>query len=229
MAAATQELSTPAGTAESSRPLLWARLGSILSILPLGIWTVVHLWHNLAVLRSPEDWQKQVTEYAHPISSALTFILVLAPLILHALWGVQRLFSFRPNNGAYNTFDNLKYLLQRITAAGVFFFIGAHLWLAMLHPRLTTGQAEPFSDIAAEMHHHLPTLLVYLLGTLGVAYHLGNGLYSFAWSWGLMAGRRSFRSIGLLSVLTFAGVLAMAWTVIFALYSAGANLPPVAD
>ena len=31
-------------------PLLWARAASLVSILPLGIWTTSHLWNNLAAL-----------------------------------------------------------------------------------------------------------------------------------------------------------------------------------
>ena len=45
----------------------------------------------------------------------------------------------------------------------------------MLKPRITEGHAEAFADIAQEMHFHTPTLVVYVLGTLGVAYHLANG------------------------------------------------------
>ena len=64
----------------------------------------------------------------------------------------------------------------------------------MLHPRLTTGRPEPFADIAHEMHHHVPTLVVYVLGTLGVAYHLANGLHTFAMGWGIVSSRRALKS-----------------------------------
>jgi succinate dehydrogenase / fumarate reductase, cytochrome b subunit len=59
-----------------------------------------------------------------------------------------RLFSFRPNNLAYNNYGNLKYILQRITAVGALFFLGAHIWLAFLRPRLLGGAPEAFADIA---------------------------------------------------------------------------------
>jgi hypothetical protein len=59
---------------------------------------------------------------------------------------------------AYAYYDNLKYLLQRLAAIGVQLFLEAHLWLAMIHPRLVPGHPEPFSDIAFEMRFHTPTL-----------------------------------------------------------------------
>src|SRR5262249_7952841 len=171
---------------------LWTRLGSFLSIVPLGIWTVNHLWKNLAAFQGAEAWERSVTQYAHPVAEALTLLVVLAPLLIHTLWGIQRLFTFRPNNLANPYYDNFKYLLQRLSGVGVLVLLGAHLWLAMIHPRLLQGRPEPFSDIAYEMRFHTPTLVVYLLGTLAVCYHLANGLFGFVWTWGIVSGRHSF-------------------------------------
>ena len=64
---------------------------------------------------------------------------------------------------------------------------GAHLWLAMLQPRLVEGHAETFADLAEHMHFHAPTLVVYVLGILGVAYHLANGLQTFCMGWGIVS------------------------------------------
>jgi succinate dehydrogenase / fumarate reductase cytochrome b subunit len=205
-----------------SNSLRWARLGSLVSILPLGLWTVNHLWDNLAAFRGAEAWQEAVTEHPHPVAHFLTLALVLLPLILHAIWGVGRLFSFRPNIGAYPNFNNLKFLLQRVSAAGALAFLGAHIWLAMLRPRLLEGHAETFADISREMHHHGPTLGVYLLGTLGVVYHLANGLSSFAWTWGLVSGRKSFRGLDVVAIASFLLMWGMAWGAIYALHQAGA-------
>jgi len=100
-------------------------------------------------------------------------------------------------------------------------FIGAHLWLALLYPRLVQGRPEPFSDIAYEMRFHTPTLVVYLLGTLAVSYHLANGLFGFAWTWGIAEGRRSFRRINVLATITFVVLMCFSWGAIYALWSAG--------
>jgi len=197
------------------------RLASLLAIAPLGAWTVLHLWHNLRAFDGPEAWQSAVTEYSHPVAQLLTLLVVLLPLVLHAAWGIGRIATSRPNNLRYGSYPNLKYLLQRASAVGVLFFLGAHLWLAMLEPRLTEGHAEPFADIAHEMRFHRPTLVIYLLGTLGVAYHLANGLQSFAMGWGLVGSRRAIRQLEGLSVLTFLVLLGMSWGAVYALYSAG--------
>jgi succinate dehydrogenase / fumarate reductase, cytochrome b subunit len=200
---------------------LRSRLGSLLSVVPLAIWTINHLWNNLSAFQGASQWQADVTEYRHPLVFFASGTIALLPLVIHTVWGIGRLLSAQPNNAKYNYFGNIKYALQRLSAIGILFFLGAHIWLAMLHPRITTGRPEPFADIAHEMHHHGPTLAVYVLGTLGVAYHLANGLHLFTMSWGLVASRRALKRLEWVSISLFVLFLAMSWGTIYALWSAG--------
>jgi succinate dehydrogenase / fumarate reductase cytochrome b subunit len=197
-------------------------MASLLAVAPLGVWTVLHVWSNLAAYDGAGAWQRSVTEHAHPAATFFTSALVLVPLLLHTIWGIQRLRTMKPNNARYGTFENLKYLLQRASAVGVLLFLGAHLWLAFLHPRFVEGRPEQFGDIAHEMHHHGPTLLVYVLGTLGVAYHLANGLHGFAMGWGLVVSKDAMKKAQRASLVFFALLLAASWGAIFGLYRAGA-------
>lgn len=201
------------------------RLGSLLAVFPLGVWTVNHLWSNLSAWRGASAWQADVTEYSHPLAFFLSSVVALLPLGLHVVWGVGRLASTRPNLGRYRYFGNLKYVLQRLSAIGLALFLGAHLWLAMLRPRLSNGRPEPFTDIAHEMHHHTPTLVVYTLGVLGIAYHLANGLQTFAMGWGLVSSRRALVKLNVFAGLVFVTLLAMGLGAVYALYEAGSSLP----
>jgi succinate dehydrogenase / fumarate reductase cytochrome b subunit len=200
---------------------LRARLASFLAVMPLGVWTVAHLWSNLSVFRGPAAWEEDVTHFSHPVAHFATMVLALVPLALHTVWGVRRLASSRPNNLRYRSFANLKYAIQRLSAIGVLLFLGAHVFKAMIEPRLVHGHAETFADISTQMGHHPPTLAVYLLGTLGVAYHLGNGLQTFAMGWGLTTSRRALARFEILSYATFILVLGMSWGVIWAMWRAG--------
>ncbi|HEY8040610.1 MAG TPA: hypothetical protein VIF15_12480 [Polyangiaceae bacterium] len=211
--------------AEARSSFLRARLASALAVFPLGVWTFVHLWHNLAAFQGPEAWQTAVTEYEHPFAQALTGVVVLLPLAIHTVWGIGRLVSSRPNNVRYRFYANLKYLVQRLAGVGLLLFLGAHLWLALLKPRVTEGHAEPFADIAQEMHFHRPTTIVYVLGTLAVAYHLANGLQTACMGWGVVASRRGLRRLELATWVTFLLLLAMGWAGVYALWAAGAAAP----
>jgi succinate dehydrogenase / fumarate reductase cytochrome b subunit len=212
--------------AQPAKGFVFARLGSLFGVLPLGIWTFFHLWNNLSAFRGAPAWQEAVTQHPHPIAEALTFFMVFAPLLIHAAWGIARLASSRPNNQHYGYYGNLKYILQRLSAIGLLGFLMAHVWLAFIHPRFFTGGPEPFADIAAHMAHHPPTLLVYLAGTVGLAFHLGNGLTTWAWSWGLLRSQRAVNRFDKVALLTFVLLWAMSWTAIYALYQAGTSLPP---
>jgi succinate dehydrogenase / fumarate reductase cytochrome b subunit len=190
----------------------------VLSLLPLGVWTVVHLWHNLAAFEGADAWQKAVTVYPHPLAQLATLVIVLLPLAIHLAWGLTRLGTTRPNNLRYASFANLLYILQRLSAVGVLLFLAAHIWKAALEPRLVEGHAETFASISHEMHFHTPTLVVYLLGTLGVSYHLANGLSSFAMGWGLATSRRAIEKLTIWSMVAFAILLLMSWGAIYGLY-----------
>jgi succinate dehydrogenase / fumarate reductase cytochrome b subunit len=199
-----------------------SRLASLLGVVPLGVWTIAHVWHNLSAFQGKQAWETEVTEYPHPVAQAMTAIVVLLPLAIHAVWGIARMTTSRPNNTQYAFYGNLKYLLQRLSAIGLLLFLGAHLWLALLHPRLVQGHAEVFEDIAQEMHFHTPTLVVYILGTLAVSYHLANGVQSFCMTWGIVSSQRGLKRMEGAVLGFFVVLLAMCWAAVYALYAAGA-------
>jgi len=215
-------LAAPVSASRQRANFVQARVASVLAVVPLGLWTVLHIWHNLSAFQGPEAWQAAVTEYPHPFAEAFAAIVVLLPLALHTMWGVTRLATSRPNNNRYPFYGNLKYLLQRLSAVGVLLFLGAHLWLAMIRPRLVTGQPEPFADISHEMHYHWPTLATYLLGTVGVSYHLANGMQTFCMTWGIVSSERGLRRLEQSAIAVFVLMLAMSWSVVYALWAAGA-------
>lgn len=216
---------THANAASSSRSnFISERLGSALAIVPLGVWTLNHLWNNLAAFQGGAAWQKAVTEYPHPLAEGVTLAIVLLPLVWHTIWGLGRIFQTRPNYPRYGYFANLKFILQRVAGLGLLAFLGAHLWLAFLHPRLVEGHVEPFADIAHEMHFHKPTIVVYILGVLAIAYHLANGLQTALMTFGATVTKASLRKWEIMAWAMFLLMLAMGWGAIFALYRAGAQL-----
>jgi succinate dehydrogenase / fumarate reductase cytochrome b subunit len=198
-----------------------ARVASFLAVFPLGAWTFFHLWHALFAFEGADAWQKALTTYPHPIAEGLTGVLVLLPLALHTIWGIGRLVTSRPNNVRYRLYSNVKYTLQRLSAVGVLLFLGAHLWLAMLKPRLVEGQAETFADLAQHMHFHMPTLVTYVLGILGVAYHLANGVQTACMGWGVATTERALRRLEWVAMSIFVLLLVMGWGAVYALWAAG--------
>jgi succinate dehydrogenase / fumarate reductase, cytochrome b subunit len=215
---------SPAAGANRSS-FLQARLASFLAIAPLGAWTFFHLWNNLAAFYGAAAWEASVTGYSSPVAQLFTGCLVLVPLAVHTVWGIGRLFTSQPNNVRYRAYGNLKYIIQRVAAVGVLLFLGAHLWHAMILPRMTTGRGEAFTDIAHEMRFNPPTLIVYVLGTLGMTFHLANGLQTAAMGWGIVTSKAALKRLEWMVIAVFLLLLAMAWSVVGVLWVAGGALP----
>lgn len=217
---------------------LFPRLGSVLAIAPLGVWTAWHLWENLYSWRGASVWSERVvdttitatgpTYTGNPVSSALVSVVVFAPLLIHLVWGLRRLGMTKPNG--YRFFGNAKYVLQRLSALGLLGFIAAHVFLARISPALhsPTGH-ESFEDLAAHMRHHPPTLVVYLLGVLGTTFHLANGVYTASFIHGLAASPKAQRRMQVFSIALFLLLLGIGWAAVAGLYVAGSDFVPPAD
>ena len=202
---------------------LSSKTASLLGLMPLGVWTVNHLWNNLHAIRGGESWERAVTQHRGPGFQLVTYAVVLLPLAIHAVWGVVRVPGTRVQ-AATSAFANVRHVLHRLAGLGILAFLGAHLWLALLRPRLLHGGPEPFDDLAREMRFHRPTLLVYLLGVLGTAYHLANGVQAVMAGWAPRPWGGSMNRLSLLAALVFLGTLALGWGAIFALWRAGGLL-----
>ena len=214
--------SVPADARTIARDFMLARLGSLFAFLPVGVWTLVHLWNQLAAYSSPEEWQQAVTGHSSPASEALVFALVLGPLLWHTVWGIIRMLRSRPNL-RIGWFSNLRYIVQRLSAIGLLLFLGAHLYLAWFEPRFIRGHPEVFADISREMRFHTPTLVVYVLGVLAIAYHLANGLWSFlSMGWGVTVSKSGIAWMERIALLFFFVLLAIGWAAIYGLYAGGA-------
>ena len=214
--------SVPADARTIARDFMLARLGSLFAFLPVGVWTLVHLWNQLAAYSSPEEWQQAVTGHSSPASEALVFALVLGPLLWHTVWGIIRMVRSRPNV-RIGWFSNLRYIVQRLSAIGLLLFLGAHLYLAWFEPRFIRGHPEVFADISREMRFHTPTLVVYVLGVLAIAYHLANGLWSFlSMGWGVTVSKSGIAWMERIALLFFFVLLAIGWAAVYGLYAGGA-------
>ncbi len=212
---------TTAEKPAASTSVFSSRLGSVLAFAPLAVWTTWHLYANLSAFDSPERWEAAVTHSSAPLVEVITSAVVLFPLVFHTIWGIRRLRIVKPNNVTYSGLDNLKFLLQRLSAVGLLGFLLAHIYKARIDPLVFHGRHETFRDISWHMHHHIPTLVVYLLGVLAVAYHLANGLATGSITWGLAATAKAQERMKQLSYVFFVLLLGMGYATIYALWGAG--------
>lgn len=165
---------------------------SLLGIVPLGVYVVLHLWTNVSSLGGPAAWDAALAaSRSHPGFLLLEILLGLA-LLIHTVVGLQLLRRWRPNNLQVRTFSNLKFFLQRLAGLGVGLFVVAHVIKARILPALSPAGKESWHGMREALSEPV-TLTVYILGLLGVSYHLANGLWTALITWGVTVSERAQR------------------------------------
>jgi succinate dehydrogenase / fumarate reductase cytochrome b subunit len=208
-------MSTAAPASISAAPAF--RIGkklvlSIFGVVPLGVYVFCHLWTNLSSLGGAEAFNQALeASRHHPATIVLEVFGLGVPLLVHTGLGVREILRGRPNNATYGYFGNLEFILQRVAAVGLLLFIGAHVWLARIHPALG---AAPFHETWEGMHEALsepPTFIVYTLGMLGVSYHLANGLRTASMRLGLVVSAPAQRRMQWVAAAIMIVLLAMSF------------------
>lgn len=190
---------------------LLRRMHSLSGIVPVGAFLVEHLLTNSYAWLGHMRYNEAVAWLQHlPYLLALEIFLIFIPLAFHGLYGLVLALASRPNPFAYTYMANQRYTWQRITGYIVFVFLIVHL----LHYRFAylVGDA-PFTlanPTTAGYDYFLTTkagmfawsvfgilvpvwLLVplYVIGTTAAVFHLANGIWKFASTWGITAGIES--------------------------------------
>jgi len=178
----------------SHNDFLRRKLFSFFGLVPMAIYVVVHLAAHGLSHRGGVAWERRLNDWHdNPFYWPVVIAFIYLPFTFHTVYGLILALRGRPTgSGGLNSFGYIKYLLQRLSAVGIVLFLGAHIWKTRIEPALH-GERLDFHHMV-EGFHHLPTIIVYVLGTLGVAFHLSNGLWLAAITWGLTVSRTSQRA-----------------------------------
>lgn len=193
---------------------LLRRLHSLTGIL-FGGYLLIHLLVNATILQG-DIYQVQVNKiHDLPFLPVLEWALIFLPLLFHAIYGIWITLTGQPNVVNYPFARNWLYLLQRISAAIVFFFILFHV-LALKYKLFGANLAFDARDALRTASRHLQAFafiayVVYPLGILAACFHLANGFWTAAITWGLTVSAASQKRWGLvclgLFIVTFAAGL----------------------
>ena len=192
---------------------LLRRLHSLTGLV-FGGYLVVHLVVNATLSQgtNPDIYQMQVDKiHSLPLLLILEWVLIFLPILFHALYGIWITVNGQPNVNQYPFGKNWFYLLQRISAIIIAAFIPFHV-LAM---KGFFGPALRFDPHHATLtvidHINASPLLayfVYPLGILASCFHLANGFWTAAITWGLTVSAAAQRRWGLVCIGIFVATLA---------------------
>lgn len=177
----------------SRTQFLLRRLHSLSGIVPVGGYLLFHWFENLKALSGPDAYNALIREIGQlapaPYFYVIEWSVILLPLLFHALFGFMIWFTGTPNVGRYPYRRNWLYALQRWTGAIAFAFIVFH-FLQWRWTSIARGSAITYGEVSHDLGNSA-VLAWYVVGNVAAAFHLGNGLYGFAWSWGLAVSQRA--------------------------------------
>lgn len=212
---------------------LLRRLHSLTGVIPIGVFLLFHLTTNASIVwgrLSGGGAAGAVKTFQHEVNfihslPALLLIEVFGlwlPIAFHAILGVVYAVGGRPNVAHYAYQANRRYTLQRLSGyfgvLFVFYHVATLRWgWTFLIPGGTQWSAEyAASTMGAALRGGpggmtIPGLLVsafYMLGVSLLVFHLANGLWTAAITWGLTISEQAQKRWG--QVCAVIGVLLMA-------------------
>src|SRR6185436_12414474 len=123
----------------------------------------------------------------------------------------------KPNALNYGYARNWFYVFQRATGIFLFFFLLFHILnfrfglIPGLNETPVAGNSDQAYAIVSGEFQSITIMVVYILGVLATAWHLGYGFFLFAVDWGIVIGQKAQRitlyaCLGLTVVLGVTGI-----------------------
>lgn len=167
----------------------WRRLHSLLGLFPIGIFLVEHMFINSLALKGEASFNQGVALLdSIPYLLAVEVIIIFAPIIFHALYGLWVVYLTKNNILNYNYFRNWLFYVQRVTALITLLFVGWHVWILRFSSELMPSNA--FAVVSQALQNPL-VIVLYVIGLLSTFGHFSNGLWSFLVTWGITIGEKA--------------------------------------
>jgi succinate dehydrogenase cytochrome b subunit len=193
------------------------RLHSLTGLV-FGGYLIVHLLVNATIAQGGIVYQQQVDKiHSLPFLPVVEWTFIYLPFLYHTIYGLWITVTGQPNVTNYPYAKNWFYLLQRISAIVIVAFILFHI-MALKYGLFGTNLSfEPhraLGTVGRHFDHAFLVWFVYPIGILASCYHLANGFWTAAITWGLTISESAIRRWGYLcaglGVLLFlAGMIAL--------------------
>ena len=193
------------------------RLHSLTGLV-FGGYLVVHLLVNATIAQGGIVYQQQVDKiHSLPFLPVIEWTFIYLPILYHTIYGLWITVTGQPNVTNYPYARNWFYLLQRVSAIVIVLFMLFHI-LALKYGMFGTNLSfEPhraLGTVGRHFDHPFLVWFVYPIGILASCYHLANGFWTAAITWGLTVSddaikRWGYLCAGLGVLLFVAGMIAL--------------------
>ncbi|MFQ3542569.1 succinate dehydrogenase cytochrome b558 subunit [Halobacillus rhizosphaerae] len=181
------------------------RLHSLLGVVPIGIFLLVHLTVNYFAIRGPESFNS-ASEFMEslPYLFIMEVFVIYLPLLFHAIYGVYIAFTAKSNLSNFGYFRNWMFMIQRVTGIITLIFIAWHVWETRI--AITFGWAELNYQLMEDILTEPFFFWFYIVGVISTTFHFANGLWSFFVSWGITVSPRSQLIMTYASIIVFVAI-----------------------
>jgi succinate dehydrogenase / fumarate reductase cytochrome b subunit len=191
------------------------KLHSLLGVIPVGGFLIVHLLVNYFATQGRERFTEQVEIMESiPFLIVIEILFIFLPLLYHAVYGLYIAFQAKHNVGNYGYMRNVMFFLQRVTGVITLIFIVWHVWQTRIQIAIQDIAPEHFFDMMVAIFNSPAMIAFYVIGLLSATFHFSNGMWSFLVSWGITVGPRAqqistYVWLGFFVILSYIGLMAM--------------------
>jgi succinate dehydrogenase / fumarate reductase cytochrome b subunit len=217
------------------------RLHSLSGIVPIGMFLMIHLTTNASIVwgrfaGSKEGVDGGAATFQHEVNfiHSLPFLLLIEifglwlPIAFHAVLGVYYARTGTGNTGAYPYNGNWRYRLQRLSGYVGVLFIFYHVatlrwgWTFLVPGGAEWSAEHAASTMAAAIQGSTSGLTFlgflvaafYMAGVSLLVFHLANGLWTAAITWGLTVSEGAQRRWGYICGAIGMGLMLAAWSAV---------------
>ncbi|MFD2117678.1 succinate dehydrogenase cytochrome b558 subunit [Paenibacillus yanchengensis] len=171
------------------------KLHSLLGIIPLGMFIIVHgLANYQAFERGPEGFSKAVNLInSMPLLPVLEILGIYLPLLFHGIYGLYVAYQSDSNMGRFKYERNWAFTAQRLTGVVTFIFVFWHVYQTRLQVYLGKITSDQLGSTMNEIANNPWFFAFYVIGVLAAVFHFSNGLWAFLISWGITVGPKAQR------------------------------------
>jgi succinate dehydrogenase / fumarate reductase, cytochrome b subunit len=193
---------------------LLKRLHSLTSLV-FGGYLVVHLTINATLIEGTRHagaisiFTQQVQKiHSLPFLWAIEWAFIFLPIIFHSIYGIWIALSGQPNAVNYPFARNVFYVLQRVSTIIIVVFMMVHVlgFKGIFGDRLAFDPSVQGTVLSVKGHimaHWSLAYVLYPVGVLASCFHLANGFWGAAVTWGLAISSAAQRRWGMLCVGVF--------------------------
>lgn len=188
---------------------MYRKLHSLLGVIPVGLFLVVHLTVNYFATRGAESYNA-ATHFMEslPFRYVLEIFVIFLPLLFHAIYGLYIAFQAKHNTNSYSYLRNWMFRLQRTSGVITVIFLAWHVWETRI--AALRGATVDF-NMMAQIVSNPYILAFYIVGIVAATFHFANGLWSFMVSWGITITPRSqlistYVTLGVFIAITYVGI-----------------------